>query len=249
MLCKLCLQDEILLQKSHIIPDFMHKGIFDNKHFLYRVNLKDDNRPKKLSTGEFEPNILCSKCDNERLGSNLENYANKILYGGKIQKSEKITFQNRINCHGIKMTYCKGINYSKYKLFLLSILWRASISKREFFKYVSLGPYEEEIRKMILNNNPKDQMDFPCFISTYRNYKDLPFELIGQPKKYRKEHILGFTFLIGGFMYIFLISNKNKPEWLSEVAINKNNEMSIVHMDKNNAKKIINHFMQVELCK
>lgn len=244
MICKLCLKDKPLLKRSHIIPNFMYKDLFDENHFLYEVKI-DKDKSKKLSTGGFESNILCDDCDNALLGS-LEHYAHYILYGIKLPKSNEVFIENRVNQHGVVMTYAKGIDYAKFKLFLLSILWRSSISNLDFFKNVDLGPYEEEIRSMILNNNPKSPMDFPCFISSYRNYKTLPYELIGQPRRYRHSNILGYSFLIGGLLYIFLISRRDKPDYISEVAINENNEISIVHMGENNAKKILNYYMQKE---
>ena len=248
MICKLCLQNKPLLKKSHIIPDFMHQGLFDQTHALHKIDLNDFKKSVKLYNGEYESNILCANCDNNIIGQ-YENYASIILYGGKLSKSEDITFQNRRNIHGVELTYCKGIDYTKFKLFLLSVLWRSSISKREFFRNVSLGPYEDKIREMILNSDPGEPLDFPCFISTYKNIKDLPDGFIGQPKKYRTGNILGHTFFIGGFVYIFLVSKIKKPDWLSEVAINKDNEMSIVHMNRENAKELINHFMQAKLVK
>lgn len=249
MLCKLCLQDKPLLKKSHIIPNFMYRGLFDLDHSIYKIDIEKFDDSQKLHTGEFEANILCANCDNVIIGRN-ESYAKKILYGGRLTLGENITLQNRVNQHGVKTTHGKGVDYAKFKLFLLSILWRASISKREFFKNVYLGPYEEEIRQMLLVSNPREQMDFPCIITTYKNLKDLPDKMIGQPKKYKKDGVLGYSFFIGGCLYIFLVSKKaKKPEWVSEVAINKNNELSVVHMDRENAKKMINHFMQIELVK
>ncbi|MFA4880953.1 MAG: hypothetical protein WC650_05015 [Candidatus Doudnabacteria bacterium] len=244
MPCKLCLQDKPLLKKSHIFPNFMYRGLFDDKHILYKINLQNLSQSQRLSSSEYESDILCEECDNKIIGC-YENYASKFIYGGH----KDIYFENRENKHGIKMTYCKGVDYAKFKLFLLSFLWRASISQRIFFKYVDLGQYQELIRQMLINNNPKDPMDFPCLISTYKSIRDLPSEIVGQPIKYRSNNILGYTFLIGGFIYIFFVSNKNKPAWLSEIIISKNNEMSIVHLDRNNAKNIINHFFQIEMVK
>jgi len=248
MLCKLCLQDKPLLKESHIIPDFMYQGLFDQAHSLYKINLENFKQTKKLYNGEYEPNLLCADCDNNIIGG-YENYASVVLYGDRLSRGENIFFENRKNVHGVIFTYCQGIDYLKFKLFLLSILWRASISTRKFFENVNLGPYEDKIRAMILNGNPGEPLDFPCFLSTYKNLQDLPDEVIGQPKKYRTENILGYTFFIGGFVYIYLISKIKKPDWLSEVAIKKNNEMSIAHMNREQAKNLINHFAQIDLIK
>jgi len=249
MICKLCLQEKPLLKKSHIIPEFMHRGLFDDKHALYRINFNDYQRSTKLYTGEYESDILCAECDNVLIGHKYEDYSSVILYGGKLPNDKNIFFQNRITPDGLKLTYAKGIDYKKFKLFLLSILWRSSISSRPFFENINLGPYEEKIRKMILIGDPKDPLDFPCIISTCKNLKDLPDGFIGQPKKCRIDNLLSYAFFIGGFLYIFLISKAKKPAWVSEAVINKKDEIYIIHMEKENAKKMINHFMQIELVK
>ena len=41
MECKLCLENGVLVRKSHIIPDFMYRDLFDNKHRLFEASLKD----------------------------------------------------------------------------------------------------------------------------------------------------------------------------------------------------------------
>jgi hypothetical protein len=49
------------------------------------------------------------------------------------------------------------------KLFQLSILWRASVAKGDFFSKVKLKPrHEEEIRKMLLNGEPGKEDRYPC---------------------------------------------------------------------------------------
>jgi hypothetical protein len=184
MKCKLCLEEKPLLKKSHIIPDFMYRELFDEKHQFYRLKTPNPDNHSKLPTGEYDQNILCAECDNVRIGQ-FEDYARKVLYGGKLAVSESPTFINQVNPHGMKYTYCQNINYKKFKLFLLSILWRASISKRNFFSSVSLGPYEEILRQVIINEDPKEPDDFPCIMVALRNDEPMASEIIVEPVKTR----------------------------------------------------------------
>lgn len=78
MKCLLCLKDKDLIKSSRIIPDFMYKDLFDEKHRLIRTTGLDVPSAKKLQTGEREGNILCQQCDNVVLGS-LEGYACRVL--------------------------------------------------------------------------------------------------------------------------------------------------------------------------
>ena len=86
-----------------------------------------------LDALEFDKDILCHSCDNETLGK-LERYASLILYDGY----PKIV-EYRECPDGRKYTYCAGIDYTQFKLFLLSVLWRASISKRPLFGEVRVS--------------------------------------------------------------------------------------------------------------
>ena len=148
MKCKLCLQDKDLLKKSHIVPNFLYKELREKDNSFVKANLEKLTK-QPVYTGFFEPNILCQTCDNELL-SKLEEYAYKIIYDSKKIKGVKIV--NEINSHGVEWTMCRGVDYTKLKLFLLSMLWRFSISSNEFYKFVDLGKHEEIIRKMIFEN-------------------------------------------------------------------------------------------------
>lgn len=83
--CKLCGKHAKLLKKSHIIPNFMYRGLFDESNKMSVVPLDNPQaKPQFIQTGYFEKYILCGKCDNELLGS-LEKYAATLLYGGTIK--------------------------------------------------------------------------------------------------------------------------------------------------------------------
>jgi hypothetical protein len=55
-------------------------------------------------------------------------------------------------------------DYVSLKLCLLSILWKMSVSNRDAFKSVQLGPFEATIRKMLLAKNPGRVDEFPTVI-------------------------------------------------------------------------------------
>lgn len=249
MECKLCLQNKKLIQKSHIIPKFMHKGLIGIDNEFYRINIKNFSQSQKIYTGEFEPNILCEECDNAKL-SNLETYAHRILYVEKFNENKKFNFKKYKNQHGVISTYIKGIDYKKFKLFLLSILWCSSISNREFFSKVKLGPHEEIIRKMLLNEQPDSYKKYPCFISTYLNSrKELPPELIGQPVRVKNNDGTRYVFLIDGFFYIYFVSQHAIPDWIYELCINEKNELIVPHMSKEKGKEMLNYFLGIKMFK
>lgn len=79
MICKLCLEEKQLIKKSHIIPDFMYKGIYDEKHKIVHINLENIKNKSHTYSGIYDKNILCANCDNEII-SKLETYASNCVY-------------------------------------------------------------------------------------------------------------------------------------------------------------------------
>jgi hypothetical protein len=243
MKCNLCLQDKELLKNSHIIPDFMYRELFDEKHRFVKGNLIS-KKGKMLQSGEKEPNILCASCDNVLLGSNLEGYANKVLYGGNIGAKTQI----QTNQHGVTFTYTAGIDYKKFKLFLLSLIWRCSISNRDFYENVDLGPYEETLRTMIYSGNPGTQMEFPCLMSTYRYDHNLPVAVVSKPTKFRQDNGgSGYAMLVGGIVYQFYISKDKSPSVLSETSISEAGELRVVHLTPDQARNLLNFYFQAKI--
>ncbi len=242
MICKLCLQEKKLLKQSHIIPNFLYKELLKEDGFFVKANLKDLTK-KPLYTGIFDRYILCKECDNNTL-SKLEDYACKVLYG--VKKIKGVTLRNEVNQHGVEWTMVYGIDYRKFKLFLLSLLWRFSISSHEAYKYVNLGLHEEKIREMIFKNDPKDILDYPCSISSYRKHTDLSYKVISQPLKHHNENGgICYSIIINGFIYNFHVSKNLTPDYISEIIINKNNELKVIHMPKENAIKIIKKYTKL----
>lgn len=238
MKCKLCLQDKPLLKKSHITSNFLYKELRDENNSFRRVDLQKVTG-KKIQTGFFEPNILCKDCDNVRLGD-LEGYASKILYGG----AKGMNLRHERTPDGAEWMLCDGVDYKKFKLFLLSLIWRFSISKDEFYRFVNLGEHEEIIRQMILKYDAGSVLDYPCTIMAYKHHKDLPSQIISQPTQHRGSGGgICYSMIMNGFIYTFYISKNLIPSHISEITINEKGQLKVIKIPKLEAIKIIRKYM------
>jgi hypothetical protein len=240
-ICRLCKENKKLINKSHIIPDFMYKGMFDNNHKLilqpFRQGSVEKWEIKKPSDGEYEGGLLCYECDNTLLGHYYEDYASRAMYGGQLLENDCPIFQKCITLQGIGFIKCERLNYHKYKLFLLSILWRASISTRPFFSEIKLDPiHEEEIRQMILTKNAGDVAKYPIFVSSYANNLNLPKQLIAQPRQIKTtEELQSYSFMINGYFYFFYLNKSEAalPHYVTTETIKPNNELNIIIIPEN----------------
>lgn len=234
-ICKLCHKEKKLIKKSHIIPDFMYQGLYTDKHKIYKLSpsryISGDKRVQMPSSGEYEGGLLCKKCDNVIMGQ-YEDYARRALYGGQLPSSESPRAAMFTTPAGIQYTLVKNLSYKKFKLFLLSILWRASISRRDLFKSVDLGPHEEIIRQMIWTGNPGSTEDYPILVLTYLTDTSAPEDLIAEPERLKDDQGTRYVFIIAGFIYVFHISKRNVPEFVLSNTINQKNEMNILNIPK-----------------
>lgn len=141
------------------------------------------------------------------------------------------------------MVYGFSSFYTFNKLFLLSLIWRFSISSNEFYRFVDLGEHEEVIRKMIIESDPGDATDYPCTITTYRRHEDLPKEIISQPLKHTHEDITCYASLMNGLLFTFYISREQIPDYIQEIALNQSGQLKVVQIPKDDAIKIIRKYM------
>ena len=82
-----------------------------------------------------------------------------------------------------------GFDYDWFKLFHLSIFWRASVSTLPQFNDVSLGPYEEKIRKMLMANSAGLEDHYIIYGRVITGDKrEVLFSMVGKPNKARYEH-------------------------------------------------------------
>jgi hypothetical protein len=187
------------------------------------------NTPKQ--TGEFEKYILCAKCEND-LGS-LDGYANNILKG-----HNEIDIQDILHNKEVRVSVVNGIDYKKFKLFLLSLLWRISISKRNLFKLVELSELaEEQLREMILNKDPKGKDKFPCVLLTDLKRSQKTRDLISQPKMIDENQCI---FIANGLYYWFYFDSQVVPTEFNSFYLNELGKLEILHIPNSDEFQMFN---------
>ena len=251
MTCKLCLQDKNLVKKSHIIPDFMYKKLYDKNHKIIQFSpgeyIKGVDDSKFRYTGEFEGNLLCVDCESKILGL-YESYASKAIFGGQLRADICPVCKNYKETDGFTFTHCKNVDYTMYKLFLLSILWRSSICSREMFNQIDLGPHEENLRKLILSGNAGSVEEYPIMQLTYIADNSMPKDLIAQPQKRKsKDGYVIYIFIIGGMIYNFYVNSTSHklPDYIQNHSILPSGEFTVYHLPKGQAWTTINKFFGI----
>ena len=155
--CKLCDQDKEL-RKSHSIPRTFFAGIKeDGKCIIFedkKAELKGNFDPKEF--------MLCGDCESF-LSKEYEAYGTHVLRGYKDVKKydDCVVFKN--------------FKYERFYLYLISILWRASVAEDKHYTLVELGHGLEDFlrhsilrKKIKINDKSSLKLDHFIKISVYR---------------------------------------------------------------------------------
>lgn len=240
MVCQLCLEDKVLLKNSHIIPNFLYKGLFDVKHKIVNVNLNDFSDATYHQTGFKDKNILCADCDNVVIGKH-ERYASNTIFGN----NESIEIET-YSGDEIVLPYVrfKNLNYTSIKLFFLSILWKSNISKNSFFKEIDLGnTYSEKLRQMIINNDAGAEDEFEVILVRPETNGTRPTKSMVAPRRIKVDDNTAYVFHINEITYHYNISRYNKMSMFETGIIKKDGILDIAIAKDDFGKGYFDSFM------
>jgi hypothetical protein len=193
VICALCRTDGALC-RSHIIPEFLYRAMYDEKHRMHVLSASSLVRDRMAQSGLWEY-LLCQRCES-RL-SRWERYGANVLEGG-------IELQVRREGAAVHVS---GLDYASFRLFQLSILWRASVSSLPFFRKVDLGRHTELIRALLIAGTPGRHLQYGCLMFGLKFMSGSLNGVVVQPTVQRLQGQRAFRFVFGGFLWVYLVAN------------------------------------------
>lgn len=189
MKCNLCQKETRKYANSHVIATAIHHLSARAEH-PEKAKILSSNPaifPKKSPTGVYDQ-FICSEC--EKIFQPWEDYALSIF-----KKTDDLPLPSK-QLH-IKLGH---YDYSKLKLFFVSLLWKADLSTQNIFKNVNVGErHRETLRQMIWDKNPGDWDDYTVHLERFNS--DRPSaSAISSPHKSKMGDILFYTFYMAGFI-------------------------------------------------
>lgn len=216
--CKLCLA-EAKLCKSHIIPEFCFKELYDENHRF--IDLYDvRNEKHRLGQKGYSEPLLCSDCE-ERF-ARYERHCRRVF-------SDPLP-SPRV---GAKRFFdLPNVDWFKLRYFLLSILWRASVAKCTVFTHVNLGHRHGEIlRKHLLAETlpPFDQ--YGCLVLAL-HYEDEPMkDIIVEPTYCRIEGHKAYRFVVAGLVFFCVVSSHPVSEHWHKLLLGYSDQVTVYRTD------------------
>jgi hypothetical protein len=154
--CKLCNGKDVELRCSHIIPEFLYKNIYTSKHKFMPIEATET--AGKVHQKGFRENLLCQECETK-----LSLWERELSLFMRFLSGEESKVFSSFSVEG--NTVVSGVNYDLVKKALISILWRMSISKLQFFSDYNIESYEEKIRDWLHTDLSFGAQDFPILVS------------------------------------------------------------------------------------
>jgi len=194
MTCKLCGEQRKLCH-SHVIPEFFYAPLYDDKHRLHQ-HQRHSGQVRLAQKGHREL-LLCEGCE-ALLNGRYEQYVKAAWYDdGALPKTPNF-----------QQTVITGLDYRRFKLCLLSVLWRASVATQDLFSRVQLGPkHQGAIRQMLMNDDPGPVEVYPFAADVLWLNDYVVRSAVLQPVDRRYEHKRVYIFGFGGCIWYFLVGS------------------------------------------
>lgn len=245
--CRLCRKEDFLVY-SHIIQESMYKGIYDPKHRSDRFSNNVNFQRHKVIQKGLREYLLCKNC--EQLIKEFEDYYYAVLFD-----KDKSVNKEHFNEHIIY----RGVDYLKFKLCQMSMLWRTSISTLPEFSFIKLpNKHEEKLRLRILNKCPGKSWEYGTINFKYTGYlpnsnfsaSDLDKNILIINDQQKRYGCPFYTFLLRGFEFNYMVSSHKPPALPDEIFICESGNLiflkthiknfSILPYITNDIKKLIN---------
>jgi hypothetical protein len=216
MICRLC-QTEQPLIKAHVIPEGFFRSLRHTFETLEIHTNKPGARPKRAPIGVYDKSILCRPCDN--VFSPWDQHAQDVLLRGFSDETAIYHGSARLGW------IVDRFDYRLLKLFFLSLLWRASVSTHEFYRRVSTGPFEQELRTMITAGDPGLPDTFAVILARF----DAPgYTAMLDPHPDRYDGVNYVRFYLAGVVAYIKVDRRSPKEPLTDFVLRPNVPVTVL---------------------
>lgn len=209
--CLYCGQERTLV-KAHIIPEAFFRDIRGEASTLYFIMNEPGTHPKRAPIGVYDKQILCGEC--EKSFQNVDDYAADLLI------RERDSAFERKSLTGGTIYVAEQFDYHRLKLFIVSVLWRASVSTQQYFSRVDLGRRLARAKEMIAAEDAGPAGEFAVVLSRWAVPEQFSISptLMADPFEMRYDGIRAVRLYLSAFVADVSVEQRSLPHAL-EAAI------------------------------
>jgi len=221
-------QTEQPLIKAHVIPAGFFRSIEDPSETLELHTNTPGTYPKRAPIGVYDKSILCRACDN--VFSPWEKHAQDVLLRDFAEEAAIY------HGHEKAAWVIDKFDYSRLKLFFVSLLWRASISTQPFYRRISTGPFESELRAMILAGAPGAPETFAVSLA---RFEEPAYSAMLDPHRERYDGVNYCRFYLAGFVIYIKVDQRPPPEVFAAFTLGPKAPITVLRRDPHTGKDAV----------
>jgi hypothetical protein len=197
-ICALCLQVGVLCD-SHILPECVYRPTYLDGG--KGVVLRQGNRKVRTRQKGYSESLLCIACEG-RIGK-YDTYFANVWLNGKV-RPPVVQRQAPI--------LVPGLDVQRFSLFHHSILWRMGVSKRPEFSAVRLGQHAEQLRRMIVAEDPGKSGEYGVLAAAVFDPQDMSWAdgIVTLPTKGYKDGRTLYGAVFAGCQWIYQVSSRDR---------------------------------------
>ena len=228
-ICPLCKNSvESFHPRSHTLPEWMYKEIYDESHKINQVSRIDQAVIKKQKG--HHASYICSACEEKT--QKLDHYASLILTDRSPQSPEKLSIQKKITRvydgeEKIEFEEWSGVDFIKFQGFVFSVILRCNFAGMIQGAIKLTEKHLNRIIELYNNNEFANDYSYPIILRKFNN-PDKSKDLVVMPyfMKDSGHHVI--TFAGGGYCFNIYISSHLKPDFVDSLCLKSNGRIHVV---------------------
>ena len=213
--------------KSHIIPRSFFRHMDDGVSPLVEITTKKDSFPKRRRVGYYDITILCKEC--EKQFGKVDDLGQHILIK---RRSEMRTIKDGMRTVAYRLNAVDG---DAFKRFLVSVLWRASVSTLPQFSKVRLGPHEARAKEISWGSSFRSPDEF--FFAGSRYLESDLSDLLLNPHGLRNSGVNFVCLYLPGYKFWIKVDRRPSPSKLSRINIARTGDLVLLAHEMRGSKE------------
>jgi hypothetical protein len=229
--CKLCGLPNKLI-KAHIIPEsFFRESSNGQNAQLISTNVNEF--PKRMPIGVYDEQILCENC--EPKFEVIDDYGARVFLSQHDQFFTPVLRSNEVV--GFTAT---DINKELLHKFVLSILWRASVSSHEFYAKVDLGPHSKAVESLIFQYDKNIAKQYTFVLARWVSTPafDALTKIQMNPEPYRVSGVNCYFFYLGKSLVYVKVDRQPFPFEYANMELYARDELLAIARNLDSSKEL-----------
>ena len=225
MNCRLCNLPR-KFTKSHVIPEAFWRELRDGKDVPLLISSSEGSFPQRKPIGVYDQTILCETCETKF--NEMDDYGINILLKRREELFKPVPHEGELVAWQSEL-----VDQHRLLVFLVGILWRASVSTHTFYQRVDLGPLELLARKVVMDQEAAVPVEFGAVLSQWcavDEHRNLTKGLM-DPFKEKWGEATAYRFYFGEVIAYIKADKRPFPSMLRQHSLGAHQSLTMIARD------------------